>query len=303
MPPVSQPGPSSSPQTRWSAAGAHLGGRLAIDAKMISETIFPTEQTQEQRYAETSIEIFYLLAQLKELLKDPAKNKAKIDEIYKKFDELSKGPDIFDKDITFFHEGKEHSFNMKNIINIVFANRNNWIANPDLFNDAWSKGAPPLMLCALALVEYKGSGMDMSLSNTDPHATEKFVRMCLIMAAIDTTKGGSGTDSSFWGWASSFGNFADVFPDMLMVYLYDKYIKNDTPEEWAKFQKEFSDIVNMLPKPDASTPSYEKAYKELQNWMKDSDSWESWDDLPVGYPRDFITGDVGYPLWNEWRRK
>ncbi len=304
-PPVSQPGSSKSTQTTWSAAGAHLGGRLAAaDANMISEVTAPKESSQAQKYASTAIEIFYLLAQLEELYKSDPSN-PKIADIWKKLDALKNGPNIFPDLFIVEYEGQKMSFDIKALLETI--TKPEW-KDAAKFQTLWANGRtnpliPPLVLCAIAVMEYKGSGMDMKLSNTDPNAANMFVQMCLIMASIDTTKGGSDVDSGFWGYVASMGNFADVFPDMLMVYLYNKHIKNDTPEEWAAFQKEFDDTVKLLPKSDANSPNYGKAYNKLQEWTKDSASWESWDDLPVGYSRDFITGDVAYPMWNEWRRQ
>lgn len=296
-----QSGPSTPPQTRWSAAGAHLGGRLAAaEANMIG-AVTGGEASKGQKYANTAIEILDLIAQLHDLWqKEPPDINGAIKATWDKLENLYKtNPDIFEGSL----DAGGKSFTLKSLLGAMFDGNMTYYDKAD-FEDFWLRGvggSPPAILAILAVLQYKGSDMDMDFYN-NPSGPENFMRLCRIMAAVVTTPESANYDTDFWGWKSSFGSFADIFPDMLMVYLYDKYIKNDTPEEWAKFRAEYNQIVDGLPKPDSKTPNYGKAYDKLQEWKETQDSWESWDDLPVGYSRDFITGDVAYPAWRDWRK-
>ncbi|MBS0616252.1 MAG: hypothetical protein JSR58_06865 [Verrucomicrobia bacterium] len=308
-------GPSSgtpTPQTRWSAAGAHLGSRLSIaEANMINGV---GESSKEQKYADTAIEVFYIFAQLRRLCQESnPPNQEKVKALLAQLKAIN--PDlVFKGDFTIIENGKEYKFNLKQLIDLVSTATS--FATSDQFNQMWQGYTttppffemPPIALCIVAILQYKGSDMKMDLYG-NPNGAKNFFEICMVMAEISQTSAiRKNFDATFWGWSGSFGNFADIFPDMLMVYLYKEYIKNDTPEEWKKLQDEFARILGQMPVPQKDkdgkyvTPHYAAAYNKLQEWAKDRGSWESWDDLPVGYSRDFIENDVAFPAWKEWRK-
>lgn len=294
-------GGSSSHQTRWSAAGAHLGGRLInAEANMLSGITSTKEDSKAQKYADTAIEICELLAELHNLWQqNPPDINGAIKQTYEKLENLYKtSPNVFNGS---FSVG-EKTFTLKSFLDTLFSNITYYDKGD--FEELWSQGIqgmPPTIAAIVAILQYKGSDMKMDLYGNS-HGAENFFRICQIMAEVATTPESAVYDTEFWGWSADMGTFSDIFPDMLMVYLYDKHIKNDTPEEWAKFRSEYDQIVGQLPKPGANTPNYGKAYNKLQEWKEDQDSWESWDELPVRYSRDFIQNDIAFPAWKDWRK-